>query len=150
VEAEGEPRTLLSSPAVVDEAAAGLENLLPGHVIAHDADGGITRVRTEAGFDVSITLAAEHPVGAAVTLTVRSEDILVCQSPVEGLSARNVYPAWIVALERTGPDIVVRGELDNDGSELLARVTPAAVAALELAPGRRVWLAVKSHSIRVV
>jgi molybdate transport system ATP-binding protein len=89
-------------------------------------------------------------VGAAVTLTVRSEDVLICRSPVEGLSARNVYPARIAALDRTGPDIVVRGILDSGEGELMARVTPAAVAALELAPGRRVWLAVKSHSIRPV
>jgi molybdate transport system ATP-binding protein len=150
LEAEGEPRALLSSPAVIDEAAAGLENLLPGHVIAHDADGGITRVRTDAGFDVSITLAADLAVGAAVTLTVRSEDVLICRSPVEGLSARNVYPARVAALDRTGPDIVVRGTLHSDGGELMARVTPAAVAALELAPGREVWLAMKSHSIRAV
>jgi len=150
VEAEGEPRALLSSPAVVGEAEAGIENLLPGHVVTHDTAGGITRVRTNAGFDVSITLAADRGVGAAVTLAVRSEDILVCRAPVEGLSARNVYPARIVALERTGPDVVLRGALGNGGGELMARVTPAAVAALDLAPGRDVWLAVKSHSIRIV
>ena len=150
VEAEGAPRALLSSPAVVEEAESGIENLLPAHVVAHDASGGITRVRTDAGFDVSITLAAERSVGGAVTLAVRSEDILVCQAPVEGLSARNIYPARIVTLERTGPDVVLRGALEDSDGELLARVTPAAVAALDLAPDRDVWLAVKSHSIRVV
>jgi molybdate transport system ATP-binding protein len=150
VEAEGEPRALLSTPAVVDEAEAGIENLLAGHVITHDTAGGITRVRTEAGFDVSVTLAVDQAVGAKVTLAVRSEDILVCRAPVEGLSARNVYPARIVALERTGPDVVLRGALGDGGGELLARVTPAAVEALDLAPDREVWLAVKSHSIRIV
>ena len=150
VEAEGEPRALLSAPAVVGEAEAGIENLLPGRVVTHDTTGGITRVRTDAGFDVSITLAAEREVGVAVTLAVRSEDVLVCKAPVEGLSARNVYPARVVALERTGPDVVLRGALENGGGELLARVTPAAVAALDLAPDRDVWLAVKSHSIRIV
>jgi molybdate transport system ATP-binding protein len=107
-------------------------------------------VRTDAGFDVSITLAVDRGMGAAVTLAVRSEDVLVCKAPVEGLSARNIYPARVVALERTGPDVVLRGALDNGGGELLARVTPAAVAALDLAPGRGVWLAVKSHSIQIV
>ena len=150
VEAEGEPRSLLSAPAVVGEAEAGIENLLPGHVVTHDTAGGITRVRTDAGLDVSITLAVDRAVGAAVTLAVRSEDVLVCKAPVEGLSARNVYPARVVALERTGPDVVLRGALENGGGELMARVTPAAVAALDLAPGRDVWLAVKSHSIRIV
>jgi molybdate transport system ATP-binding protein len=150
VEAEGEPRSLLSAPAVVGEAEAGIENLLPGRVVAHDTAGGITRVRTDTGFDVSITLTVERPVGAALTLAVRSEDVLVCAAPVEGLSARNIYPAEVAALERTGPDVVLRGGLENGGGELLARVTPAAVAALDLAPGRRVWLAVKSHSIGIV
>jgi molybdate transport system ATP-binding protein len=150
VEEAGAPRALLSTPAVVDEAAEGLENLLPGHVLSHDTSGGITRVRTEAGFDVSITLAADQAVGRAVTLTVRSEDVLVCAAKVEGLSARNVYPARVASLERTGPDVVLRGALDNGGGELMARVTPAAVSALDLAPDRRVWLAVKSHSIRIV
>ncbi len=135
---------------VVGEAEAGIENLLPGHVVTHDTAGGITRVRTDAGFDVSITLAVAREVGAAVTLAVRSEDILVCKAPVEGLSARNIYPARIVALERTGPDVVLRGALENGAGELMARVTPAAVAALDLVPGRDVWLAVKSHSIRIV
>jgi molybdate transport system ATP-binding protein len=150
VEAEGEPRALLTAPAVVGEAEAGIENLLPGRVLSHDPAGGITRVRTDAGFDVSITLAAERGPGTAVTLAVRSEDVLVCQVPVEGLSARNVYPARIVALERTGPDVVLRGALENGGGELLARVTPAAVGALDLARGRDVWLAVKSHSVHIV
>jgi molybdate transport system ATP-binding protein len=150
VEAEGEPRALLSAPAVVGEAQAGIENLLPGRVLAHDTAGGITRVRTDAGFDASVTLAVDRAVGAAVTLAVRSEDVLVCATPVEGLSARNIYPARVAGLERTGPDVVLRGALENGGGELLARVTPAAVAALDLAPDRRVWLAVKSHSIRIV
>jgi molybdate transport system ATP-binding protein len=150
VEAEGEPRALLTVPAVVGEAEAGIENLLPGRVLTHDPAGGITRVRTDTGFDVSVTLAAEREIGTAVTLALRSEDVLVCQARVEGLSARNVYQARIVALERTGPDVVLRGALENGGGELMARVTPAAVDALGLAPGRNVWLAVKSHSIRIV
>jgi molybdate transport system ATP-binding protein len=150
VAAEGQPRALLSAPAVVGEAEAGIENVLPGRVLAHDSAGGITRIRTDAGFDVSITLAVDRGVGAAVTLAVRSEDVLVCAAPVEGLSARNIYPARVAGLERTGPDVVLRGALENGGGELLARVTPAAVAALDLAPDRRVWLAVKSHSIRIV
>lgn len=150
VEAEGEPRALLSSPTVVGEAEAGIENLLPGRVLAHDTAGGITRVRTDAGFDASVTLAVDRAAGAAVTLAVRSEDVLVCAAPIEGLSARNIYPARVARIERTGPDVVLRGVLEDGGGELLARVTPAAVAALHLAPGRQVWLAVKSHSIRIV
>jgi molybdate transport system ATP-binding protein len=150
VEAAGEPRELLSAPALAVEAEAGIENLLPGRVLGHDPEGGVTRVRTEGAFDVSVPLAAERAAGAAVTLAVRAEDVLVCAARVEGLSARNVYAARVVALERTGPDVTLRCSLDGGGGEMLARITPAAVAALGLAPRRRVWLAVKSHSFRIV
>jgi molybdate transport system ATP-binding protein len=150
LEAEGDPRSLLSAPVVVGEAQAGIENILSARIVAHDATGGTTRVRTDAGLDVSVTLAADRPVGAPVTLAVRAEDILVCGAPAfpEGISARNVYPASIVLLERAGPDVTLRGSLGEDRGELLARVTPAAVEALDLAVGRTVWLAIKSHSIR--
>jgi len=39
--------------------------------------------------------------------------------------------------------VLVSGE-----HELLADVTPAAVAELELAPGRQVWLSVKETAVR--
>lgn len=150
VEAAGEPRALLGAPALAGEAAAGIENLLPGRVLAHDEAGGITRVRTEAGFEVAVTLEAARPPGARVTLAIRAEDVLVAAQSIAGISARNGYPARVLALERTGVDVTLRCALAPGAFELLARITPAAVAALGLAPGRDVWLAVKSHSVRVL
>ena len=47
-------------------------------------------------------------------------------------------------------DVTLRCVLDAGGVELLARITPAAVAALGLGAGGPVWLAVKSHSIRLL
>jgi molybdate transport system ATP-binding protein len=150
VEAAGQPRTLLSSPALAGEAAGGIENLLSGRIVAHDVDGGTTRVITEAGLEVALTLVSERSVGSQVTLAVRAEDVLVALAPVAGLSARNVYACRLVALERTGVDVTLRCTPDGGSAELLARITPAAVSALGLEAGRPVWLAVKSHSIRLV
>jgi molybdopterin-binding protein len=72
--------------------------------------------------------------------------------PVRGLSARNVYRARVIAVDRSGADALLRCALDGDspGAYWLARVTPAAVEALSLRPGTAVWLAVKSHSVRMV
>jgi molybdate transport system ATP-binding protein len=149
LEAAGEPRALLAA-ALVEPAEVGIENLVPGRVVAHDEEAGVTRVRADAGYDVAVTLARSHPVGAAVTLAVRAEDVLVCARPVEGLSARNLYASRVVAVDRTGPDVTLRCALDAEGGELLARVTPAAVAALGVRVDVRVWLAVKSHSVRLL
>lgn len=148
VEAQGPPFDLLSTPGLAREAEAGIENLLRGQVLGHDPEGGVTRIRLESGADVTVTLATGRPPGAAVTVAIPAEDVLVSVEPVHGLSARNVYAARIASLERTGVDVTLRCGLD--GTTLLARVTPAAVADLGLGPGKAVWLAVKSHSVRLV
>jgi molybdate transport system ATP-binding protein len=149
VEAQGAPLDLLSSPGLSREAEAGIENLLSGRVLSHDAEGGVTRVKVEEGPEVSVALAPERAPGSMVTVALRAEDILVAVEPPHGLSARNVYEARIVSLERTGVDMTLRCRL-RDGGVLLARITPAAAAALSLSPDRPVWLAVKSHSVRIV
>jgi len=147
VESEGRPLELLSAPGVMREAEGGIENLMTGQVTAHDRAGGITTVELAAGLRVAIPLVVGRALGSRLTLAIRAEDILVSVEPIRGLSARNVYSARVMALERTGVDVALRCSLGNaPGVHWLARLTPAAVQALGLAPGSVVWLAVKSHS----
>ncbi len=65
-------------------------------------------------------------------------------------SPRNVWPGRIVGLEPHGDGVRVEvaGAPDAD-STLLAEVTPAAVAELELLVGTEVWAAVKASDISV-
>jgi molybdopterin-binding protein len=81
---------------------------------------------------------------------VRAEDVLLATTALSGLSARNVYPARVVAEERTGTDLTLRLETEQARSAWLARLTPGAVTALGLRPGVSVWIAVKSHSFRLL
>ena len=53
-------------------------------------------------------------------------------------------------MRRTGVDVTLRCVLDPGGVEVMARITPAAVASLGLREGSAVWLAIKSHSIRLI
>jgi molybdate transport system ATP-binding protein len=152
VRASGPPRDLLAAAAIDREADFGLENLLPGRVTTHDTDAGVTRVALAGGASLSVCLAPQHAPGRAVTLSVRAEDVLVAVEPLRGLSARNVFEARVAALDRTGADVTLQCTLGDrqGGPTWFARVTPAATAALGLAPGTAVWLAVKSHSVRIV
>jgi molybdate transport system ATP-binding protein len=152
VQADGRPKELLAVPAVSREAEAGLENLLAGTIARHDADAGVTRVELADGPPMSVPYAPDRNPGDGITLSVRAEDVLVAVDSPTGLSARNVVAARITAMERTGTDVTLHcALLDWDrGPTWFARVTPAAVAALGLATGNRVWLAVKSHSVRIV
>ena len=151
VEAQGVPAELLSVPGVLQEAAGGIENLVTARVVAHDGPGGVTTAELAAGITVAVPLAAERPLGSTLTLAIRAEDILVSMEPIRGLSARNVYPARVSALERTSGGVTLHCSVgDVPRATWMARVTPAAVAALGITPGSAIWLAVKSHSIRVV
>ena len=70
----------------------------------------------------------------------------VTVSPAEPAgSARHRWPGTVTSLAPHGDAVrlLVSGE-----HELLADVTPAAVAELELAPGRPVWLSVKETAVR--
>lgn len=152
VQTEGRPTDVLDAPGVSHEAAGGLENLMAGRIAGHDPQRGVTRVELDGGLSLAIVLTPEKRPGDAVTLAMRAEDLLVAAEPVQGLSARNVFEARIVTLQRTGPDVTLHCRLagQDDGPPWFARVTPAAAEALTLSPGRPVWLAVKSHSVRVV
>ena len=121
-----------------------------GRVVAHDRTGGITNLRLDGAVDLAIPLAAALAVGADVTIAVRAEDVVVATEKPWQLSARNCFPVRVVALVTTEVDAIVRCAGATGGPEWLVRLTLAAVSALDLRPGREVWLAVKSHSIRVV
>ena len=112
----------------------------------------MTRIDLDAGPSLAIVLAPERRLGDTVTLAIRAEDLLVAVEPVRGLSARNLLEAAVVAIQRTGPDVTLHCRLAGvgEGRVWFARVTPAAVEALTLSTGSRVWLAVKSHSVRLV
>jgi molybdate transport system ATP-binding protein len=148
VEAKGPPLALLSSPGLAREAEAGIENLWPATVVSHHASGGITAMETSAGLPVAVPLVADRAAGSRVTLAVRAEDVLVSLEPLRGASARNLYEARVESLLRTGPDVTLRCALS--GASLLVRVTPQAAEVLRLTAGAAVFLAIKSHSVRVL
>ena len=150
VEAQGAPLDLLASPGMVQAAEAGVENLFPGRVRAHDAEGGVTSVELPSGQTIAVPLAAGSPLGSRVTVAVRAEDVIVARRAPEGLSARNVYEVRLAALSRTGADVTLRCLPVAGAPEWIVRVTPAAVASLGLDLGQTVFLAVKSHSVRLV
>jgi molybdate transport system ATP-binding protein len=150
VEAQGVPLDLLATAGFRREAEAGLENLRVGTVSAHDETGGITRIALREGGEIAAAGGRDRALGSPVTVSVRAEDVLVATARPAGLSARNVYECRIVALVRTGDDLTLRCAALDGGTPWLVRVTPSAVAALGLATGAAVWLAVKSHSVRLL
>jgi molybdate transport system ATP-binding protein len=149
IEAAGAPLDVLGAARIDPRAEPGLENLLAGRVAAHDERGGVTRVDLAGGLTLAVPLAAARAVGETLTLAVRAEDVLVANVRPTGLSARNVFEARVEAVDRAGADVLLRCAVGSGGRPWLVRLTPSAVDGLGLARGVAVWLAVKSHSVRV-
>lgn len=136
VRAHGTVREVLAAAV---EPGTPYENVLTGAL-----DG--SRLTLPGGACLVVPPAPGFPPGARAAYAVSAEDVLVSTHPLEGISARNVFEAKLAALEDSGADTFVRA--DAGGFEWRAKLTRAAALELALAPGARVWLVVKTHSLR--
>jgi len=146
--AEGLPHAVLDAPRKKRLAyAAGFENHLTAVVQDIRESDGVMRARlsgSKAELEVPLGYAA---VGNRIHVAIRAGDILLATQKPEGLSARNVLEGVVDSLEARGSTVVCRV---NVGAMFLVHVTPGAARALDLSPGQRVWLVIKTHSCHLV
>jgi tungstate transport system ATP-binding protein len=134
---------VFSRPADTDVAAfLGVENIIPGRVVA--SDGDTCRVRVGAA-DLTVATAT---VPGPVLVTIHPEMVLLLP-PTEHLrsSARNLLCCRVVSLDPAGGQM--RARLDA-GFPLVAALTRAGAADLDLAPGARVTAAIKATAIHLI
>jgi molybdate transport system ATP-binding protein len=146
--ATGVPHEVLDLPEQEGLARiAGFENVFDAVITEREPDVG-TMHCTIAGSatELEVPLSRGEP-GAPVRVAVRAGDILLAVERPRGLSARNVIDGRIVSLVREGPTVVARVDA---GAPFIVHVTPGALEALGLAPGRAVWLIIKTYSCRIV
>jgi len=148
VQESGVPRAVLDAPRSVPLAqAAGFDNVLPAKVVDHRSADGVMRVALEnAANELEIPLGDAAP-GSEVRVAIRAGDILLATEAPHFLSARNVLPGTIEFMETRGVLVLLRVKA---GATFLVHVTPGAARSLDLAPGQRVWLVIKTHSCHLV
>ncbi len=104
---------------------------------------------TSSGTDVRLadgtTLVSTTPAHGAVNVCFSPTAVTLTTDEPTG-SARNRWPGAVTSLVPHGA--AVRVHLDA-ASGLIADITPASAARLGLAPGRRVWAAVKATEVSV-
>ncbi len=137
-------RLLLGAEATSRFGGERWENLVSVRVRAHDREGGVTRVELASGEEISIPPAFLHAPGTELVLGIDAEELMLSTEPPRGLSARNVLSGSIGEWVVEGADVFLRV------GEWWVHLTPAAVRALGLMPGKAVWLVAKTHSWRVV
>jgi len=148
--AQGTPHDVLNAPRQEFIAQlAGVENIFDATVESLHVDRGTMTCRV-AGRGTSVLL--ETPLvradaGSSLRVGIRAGDILLAIAPPVGLSARNVIPGRIVALQQH--DVIISARVDC-GVEMQVHLTVAARDALQLQPGEDVWLVIKTHSCHLM
>jgi len=141
---EGDLDDVVSDPAAlpylgVRDAGA----VLSGRIVGHAADG-LTKIETGAG--ALWVPGAVGRAGAAVRLRVPAQDVILSRTAPQGLSALNVLPVTISALERgAGADVAVT--LRAGQARLLARVTKRSCDAMALRVGDTIYAILKATAI---
>lgn len=85
--------------------------------------------------------------GSKLRIGISAGDILLATTAPVGLSARNVLPGRLLSLAQRDAIIVARVDC---GVELSVHLTLGARDALNLVPGRQVWIIVKTHSCHLL
>jgi molybdate transport system ATP-binding protein len=148
VVSEGTPHEVLDTPRRKKLAqAAGFENLLAATVIDLRESDGVMRVRlADSTCEIEVPLGYAAP-GDRVRVAIRAGDILLATERPGHLSARNILEGKIESLESRGTMNVAQV---NCGARFTVHVTLGATRALELAPGKPVWIVLKTHSCHLV
>jgi len=150
--AEGTPHEVMTAPQQEMVAQlAGFENIFDAIVEAVHPERGtmVCRLATTGHAEPVLleTPLVRAGVGSALRVGIRAGDILLATSPPVGLSARNVIAGRVASLEQH--DVVVSARV-NCGVEMEVHLTLAARDSLQLAPGKEVWLVIKTHSCHLM
>ena len=169
--AQGQPHEVMRAPTLEKVAhLAGFENIFDAKVVALNEARGtmtcrLTTCRLTTGGLTSGGMTSDEPVapsgaveletplvradiGSSMRIGIRAGDLLLATETPHGLSARNILPGTIKRLEQR--DMIVAVIVDIGGAELQVHITLAARDALQLVPGKAVWVVVKTHSCHLL
>ena len=150
--AQGTPHEVLRAPLQETVAQlAGFENIFEATVESIHEERGTMICRLSQA-DATRPVLLETPLiraeaGLQLSVGIRAGDILLAISKPEGLSARNVIAGRLQSLDRR--DMIISARVDC-GVEMEVYLTLAARDVLQLAPGRDVWLVIKTHSCHLM
>ena len=112
-------------------------------VLHHDDAFSMTVLASRAG-EIRVS-RLDLAVGAPVRIRIRARDVMVATVEPTGLSALNVLPGKVAAIE-PGEGASVEVRIDCNGAVVMARITRQSRQALGLEAGSQVFAVVKTVS----
>ncbi|MFI6558614.1 molybdopterin-binding protein [Streptomyces sp. NPDC050534] len=130
-----------------------IRNQLPGTVTAITPGEAMAtvKVRLDGGQEITAAITREAvndlglTEGSAVRALVKSTEIALSTSPVEGLSIRNQLPGTVTAL--TSGQAMTSVKVSVEGGELTAAITTDAATDIGLTTGSTVVAVIKSTEV---
>jgi len=119
--------------------------VVEGEIESVDAATGLARVKVGGG-RLSIQGEGLAP-GRRMRIQLLARDLILAVEPPRGLSVRNCLEGTLASLTPEGGQTEL-AEIDIGGAHLMAQVTSSASSELALSAGRRVWVLVKTVSLR--
>jgi molybdate transport system ATP-binding protein len=146
--ARGSPHEVLHRPQSETVAQlAGFENIFDGSVTgSHPEYGTMTCRIAGSTLDLEVPLVRVNS-SLPLRVGIRAGDILLASSKPQGLSARNVLDGTIASLEQRDMKVIA---IVTCGPDFEVHLTLGARESLQLKPGARVWLVVKTYSCHVL
>jgi len=147
--AQGRPHEVMSAPRLETVAQLlGFENIFDATVTSLHEERGTMTCRLGAGPVELETPLVRGDIGSKLRVGIRAGDLLLATESPHGLSARNIMPGTVRRIEQR--DVIISAVVDCSGTEFEVHLTLAAREALQLAPGRTVWVVVKTHSCHLM
>jgi molybdate transport system ATP-binding protein len=147
--AQGQPHEVMRAPRLETVAhLSGFENIFDASVVALHENRGTMVCHLRSGTVELETPLVRAEVRSLLRVGVRAGDLLLATEKPRGLSARNVLPGTIRRLQQR--DVIISATVDCGGTEFEVHLTLAARDALQLGPGKSVWVVVKTHSCHLM
>lgn len=146
--ARGNPMDVLDAPRQETIAQlAGFENLFDATVSAvHEERGTMICALSGSALELEVPLTRTQP-GARIRVALRAGDIMIATSRPHEISARNVFPGTIVSMRIEGHRAIATVEA---GRRFEVSLTRGSREDLNLQPGVKIWLVIKTYSCHLV
>jgi molybdate transport system ATP-binding protein len=146
--AQGMPQDVLATPRHETIAqVVGFENVFDATVKSVAVTEGTMLCQLDgSATQLEVPLGHADP-GARVRIAIRAGDIIIAGEQPHSLSARNTFQGRVESIRREGVKVVAMIEA---GVTFEVHLTPAAVDALQIEAGKKIWLAIKTYSCNLV
>ncbi|VVE32990.1 molybdenum ABC transporter ATP-binding protein [Pandoraea aquatica] len=134
----------------LDGIAESPGTVLETRIVSHDTQYGLTELAVNGSDTIRLRVPrASGEAGDACRILVRERDVAIATSVPVDTSVLNVLRARVSTLRDLGDSVEVGATLSGDAADtvLRARITRFSADQLQLAPGRDVYLLIKSVAL---